>query len=94
MTRIISVIIIVILSGCATTVAPPEVSEYCKRISGSENMNSSGAKLCMDQEMSAKKKLSDMTIPWQVERYCRDISEKTGGSYHVMLTCVEEEMLQ
>ncbi len=46
----------------------------------------------MDQEMHAKEKLSGMTIPWEVEKYCREIAEKTGGSYQVMLTCVEEEM--
>lgn len=45
----------------------------------------------MDQEMRAKKKLSGIAIQWQVERYCREISEQTGGSYQVMLTCVEEE---
>ncbi len=46
----------------------------------------------MDQEMSAHKILADMTIPWQVEKYCREIAEKTGGSYQVMLTCVEAEL--
>ncbi|UCH79696.1 MAG: hypothetical protein JSW20_08020 [Nitrospiraceae bacterium] len=46
----------------------------------------------MDQEKMAEKKLSGMAIPWQVESYCRHISEQTGGSYQVMLTCVEEEM--
>jgi len=46
----------------------------------------------MDQELSAQKKLSGMTIPWQVEKYCREISEKTGASYQVMLTCVEQEL--
>lgn len=45
----------------------------------------------MDQEITAKKKLSTMEIQWQVEKYCREISEQTGGSYQVMLTCVEEE---
>lgn len=48
----------------------------------------------MDQEMNAKKKLSNMEIPWQIERYCRKISEQTGGSYQVMLACVEEEQAE
>jgi len=71
--------------------APPRVNDYCKRISGTEDLKSSGVRACMDQEMTAKKKLSGMAIPWQVEKYCREISEQTGGSYQVMLTCVEEE---
>jgi hypothetical protein len=91
-TQIVFVIIILILSGCTAILAPLRVSDYCKSISGSENIKSSGAKACMDQEMSSQKKLSGMTIPWQVEKYCREISEKTGGSYQVMLTCVEEEL--
>jgi hypothetical protein len=80
------------LTGCTTMLAPPRVKDYCKRISGTEDLKSSGAKFCMDQEMSAKKKLAGMAIPWQVEKYCREISEQTGGSYQVMLTCVEEEL--
>ena len=71
--------------------APPRVKDYCKRISGTEHLKSSGVKSCMNQEMSAMKKLEEMAIPWQVEKYCREISEQTGGSYQVMLTCVEEE---
>ena len=71
--------------------APPRVKDYCKRISGTEDLKSSGVKSCMNQEMSAMKKLEEMAIPWQVEKYCREISEQTGGSYQVMLTCVEEE---
>ena len=86
------VITIVILSGCTATLGPPRVSDYCKSISGTEDMHSSGAMACMDQELSAQKKLSGMTIPWQVEKYCREISEKTGASYQVMLTCVEQEL--
>jgi len=82
---------VVILSGCTTLLAPPRVKDYCKRISGTDNMSSPGIRACMDQEMSAKKKLEEMAIPWQVEKYCREISEQTGGSYQVMLTCVEEE---
>ena len=89
--QIVCLTIVVILTGCTTLHAPSSVKDYCKSISGTENMKSSGVRACMDQEMSARKKLSEMAIPWQIERYCREISEKTGGSFQVMLTCVEEE---
>ena len=89
--QIVCLVAVVIFSGCTATFKPSRVKDYCKRISGTENIKSSGVRSCMDQEMSAKKKLSGMAIPWQVERYCREISEQTGGSYQVMLTCVEEE---
>ncbi len=85
------VMVVISFSGCATLLAPTGVRDYCKRISGTEDLKSSGVRACIDQEMSAKKKLSGMAIPWQVERYCREISEQTGGSYQVMVTCVEEE---
>ncbi len=88
---LVYVLIVLYFSGCTTLLAPSRVKDYCKRISGTENMKSSGVRVCMDQEMIAKKKLSGIAIPWQVERYCREISEQTGGSYQVMLTCVEEE---
>jgi len=89
--KIVWLVTVFILSGCSTLQAPPGVKGYCKSISGADNMNSAGTRVCMDQEMSAKKKLSRMTIPWKVEKYCREISEQTGGSYQVMLICVEEE---
>jgi len=89
--RLLLLIIIVSFSACTTLLAPSRVKDYCKRISGTENLKSSGVMACMDQEMSAYKKLSGMEIPWQVETYCREISEQTGGSYQVMLICVEEE---
>ena len=91
-TKIVWLLTVFILSGCTTVQAPPRVTGYCKSISGADNMNSAGIRVCMDQEMNAKKKLSEMTIPWQVEKYCRDISEQTGGSYLVILTCIEEEL--
>ena len=87
------IMMVIFISGCTTMMAPTRVKDYCKRISGTENMKSSGVSACMDQEISAKKKLSGMAIPWQVEKYCREISEQTGGSYQVMLVCVEEELL-
>jgi len=91
-TKIVCLLTVFILSGCTTLQAPPGMKDYCKSISGADNMNSAGIRVCIDQEMSAKKKLSGMTIPWQVEKYCREISEQTGGSYLVMLTCIEEEL--
>jgi hypothetical protein len=84
-------LLVFLLSGCTTLLAPSRVQDYCKRISGSDNLKSSVVRTCMDQEITAKKKLSTMEIQWQVEKYCREISEQTGGSYQVMLTCVEEE---
>ncbi len=85
-------ITIVLFFGCATTREPSRISEYCKRISGTENMKSAGMKSCLENEKNAEKQLSGMTIPWQVESYCRQLSEQTGGSYQVMLICVEEEL--
>ena len=91
-TKLVCLLTVFILSGCTTLQAPPGLNDYCKNISGADNMDSAGTRVCMDQEMNAKKKLSGMTIPWQVEKYCREISEQTGGSYLVMLTCIEEEL--
>jgi hypothetical protein len=90
--RVVFVLIIVMLSGCTTMMAPQKVKDYCKRISGTEDLGSSIVRACLEQEMNAKKKLSKMEIPWQVEKYCREISDRTGGSYQVMLACVEEEL--
>lgn len=89
--QIVCLVAVIIFSGCTATFRPSRVKDYCKRISGTEDLKSSGVRSCMDQEMRAKKKLSGIAIQWQVERYCREISEQTGGSYQVMLTCVEEE---
>jgi hypothetical protein len=84
--------IAVLFFGCTAVRGPSGILEYCKRISGTNDFYSSEMKMCMDQEKIAEKKLSGMAIPWQVESYCRHISEQTGGSYQVMLTCVEQEM--
>jgi len=88
-------VILVLLSGCAQLTrgvfAPSEIEQYCRKILG--NSNDPGAvNTCMQQEYSAKSELSRMAIPPDIEKRCRLLSSSTGGSYQVMLTCVQQEM--
>ncbi len=69
---------------------PSEINKYCGKISGVEDENSETKRNCIQQELNAKEQLSEMTIPSDIATACRRLSESTGGSYQVMLTCVQQ----
>lgn len=54
--------------------------------------NPNAMNTCIQQEYGAKNELSRMAIPQEIERRCRLLSISTGGSYQVMLTCVQNEL--
>ena len=87
--------IIFFLSGCGqvkrTLFTPSEIERYCQKIFGDAD-ESDALNTCIQQERDAKDRLSGMTIPPDIERRCRQLSASTGGSYQVMLTCVQREM--
>ena len=86
---------IAVLSGCAqvhhTFFAPSDIEIYCHRIFG-DNSESEAIRTCIRQERYAKNELSKIIIPPDIEKRCRQLSASTGGSYQVMLTCVQNEM--
>lgn len=88
--------IILLLSGCGqvqrTLFAPSEIEDYCQRIFGNSNGSDEEVNICIQQERDAKDRLSKMTVPVDVGKRCRKLSETTGGSYQVLLTCVQKEM--
>lgn len=87
--------ITVFLPGCTQLTrgvfVPSEIEQYCRKIldnsAGADAMNT-----CIQQEYSAKSELSRMSIPPDIEKRCRLLSRSTGGSYQVMLTCVQKEL--
>jgi uncharacterized protein YceK len=87
-------LIIFFLSGCAevqkTLFVPSEIERYCQQIAGSSD-DTDAMNTCIRQEQHAKDELSRMTIPPNIEKRCRQLSDSTGGSYQVMLTCVQQE---
>ena len=96
-TRIVFIIafVIAVLSGCTqvhnTFFAPSDIEMYCRRIFG-DNAESGTILTCIKQERYAKNELSKMIIPPDIKERCRQLSASTGGSYQVMLTCVQNEM--
>ncbi len=91
----ISLIIAVgILFGCSTlkysVFLPSEIDKYCGQISGIEEEISEAKRNCIQQELNAREQLSEMTIPSDTATACRRLSESTGRSYQVMLTCVQQ----
>ncbi len=74
-----------------TISVPPEIKAYCSRISG-EEQNRGFMRTCIEQERTAQQRLVEMTIPSHVTTYCKKLSYSTGGSYQVMLACVEKEL--
>jgi len=87
--------IIFFLSGCGqvqqTLFSPSEIEVYCQKIFTNTD-ESDSLNTCIEQERDAKYRLSKMTIPPDIERRCRQLSASTGGSYQVMLACVQKEM--
>jgi uncharacterized protein YceK len=87
--------IIFFLSGCSqvrrTLFSPSEIEIYCQKIFTNTD-ESDSLNTCIRQERDAKDRLSKITIPTDIERRCRQLSASTGGSYQVMLTCVQKEM--
>jgi hypothetical protein len=83
------------LSGCTqvknTLFTPSEIDRYCQNIFKNTDENDA-LNTCIRQERDAKDRLSGMIIPPDTERRCRRLSASTGGSYLVMLTCVQREM--
>lgn len=95
MMKIISFFIIVFFFVSCSTLKysvflPLEIDKYCGKISGVEDKNSEAKNNCIQQELNAKERLSEMTIPSDIATACRRLSESTGGSYQVMLTCVQQ----
>ena len=88
-------LITVFLPGCTQLTrgvfVPSEIEQYCRRILGNSN-NPNAMNTCIQQEYSAKNEISRMAIPADIERRCRLLSISTGGSYQVMLTCVQNEL--
>jgi hypothetical protein len=93
--KIISLLIVVFLFVSCSTLKysvflPSEIDKYCSKISGVEDDNSEAKRNCIQQELNAREQLSNMTIPSDTATACRRLSESTGGSYQVMLTCVQQ----
>ena len=93
--KIISFLIVVFLFVSCSTLKysvflPSEIDKYCSKISGVEDDNSEAKRNCIQQELNAREQLSEMTIPSDTATACRRLSESTGGSYQVMLTCVQQ----
>ncbi|MBI5739352.1 MAG: hypothetical protein HZA16_01415 [Nitrospirae bacterium] len=90
--KLFFILIIFSLSGCAqirkAVIVASEIEQYCRKVSGEDAESMS---ICMRQERSAKDELAGMTIPPLIEKRCRRLSESTGGSYQVMLTCIQQE---
>jgi hypothetical protein len=82
-------------SGCSqvqrTLFVPSDIEIYCRKIF-SNPVESDAISTCIQQERDAKDRLSGMIIPPGTERRCRRLSASTGGSYQVMLTCVQKEL--
>jgi len=93
--KIISfLIVMVFFVSCSTlkysVFLPSEIDRYCSKISGIEEENSEAKRNCIQQELNAREQLSEMTIPSDTATACRRLSESTGRSYQVMLTCVQQ----
>ncbi len=93
--KIISLLIVVFFFVSCSTLKysvflPSEIDKYCSKISGVEDENSEAKRNCIQQELNAREQLSKMTIPSDTVTACRRLSESTGGSYQVMLTCVQQ----
>jgi hypothetical protein len=96
MIKFFSVILAIsFLSGCTqvknTLFTPSEIDRYCQSIFKNPDENDA-LNTCIRQERDAKARLSGMIIPPDTERRCRRLSASTGGSYQVMLTCVQKGM--
>jgi len=93
--KIFILFIIFFSSGCSqvqrTLFAPSDIEIYCRKIF-SNPVESDALSTCIQQERDAKNMLSRMIIPPDTERRCRRLSASTGGSYQVMLTCVQKAM--
>jgi len=87
--------VIAVLSGCTqvhnTFFAPSDIETYCRSIFG-DNAESGAIRTCIEQERYARNELSKTVIPPDIKERCRQLSASTGGSYQVMLTCVQNEM--
>jgi hypothetical protein len=87
--------VIFILSGCTQVqksfFTPSDIEMYCRKIF-SDPVENDALSTCIQQERDAKDKLSGMIIPKNIDKRCRQLSSSTGGSYQVMLTCVQKEM--
>jgi hypothetical protein len=96
MKRLIPLIFILILTSCVeireALFTPPQIKEYCHRITATENNQDNSMAMCIKQERDAEDKLLKMDIPTDIGQDCRELSEKTGGSYQVMLTCVKQRL--
>lgn len=94
MKKLLIICVLISLSGCAgvqrALFTPSRSEQYCQKIFGSSDSESVG--ICIEQERSAKRTLSVMKIPPDIEEKCRQLSDSTGGSYQVMLACVEQEL--
>lgn len=90
--KVFFLLISMLLLGCSgirqTIFVPSEIESYCRRISE----DTRAMKTCIAQERSARDRLSGMTVPSGIMRYCRELSASTGGSYQVVFTCIQQEM--
>jgi hypothetical protein len=92
MKKLVLCLSILMLYSCSTLREQPvthsDIEQYCIKIYGNREGSRKSMMTCLQQERSAQRELSRMTIPVEVAEYCRKLSASTGGSYAVMLTCV------
>jgi hypothetical protein len=91
-------IVVLFFISCSTfkhsVFLPSEIDKYCSKISGVQDDNSEAKRNCIQQELNARSQLSRMTISSDTATACRRLSESTGRSYQVMLTCVQQAPFQ
>lgn len=93
--KIVLLFMSILLLGCSgvqqAIFVPSEIEEYCRRISASA-ADGQAMRTCVRLEQNAENQLSGMTVPPDVAIYCRRITDSTGGSYQVLLICVQQEL--
>ncbi|RJQ20035.1 MAG: hypothetical protein C4560_05545 [Nitrospiraceae bacterium] len=87
---------LIFISGCAqvrkSIAVSSQVEKYCQKIFGTAD-NSEAMNTCIRQERKAEDELSRMPVPPDIEKRCRQLSASTGGSFQVMLTCVQQNSI-
>ena len=89
--------LIVILALGVTIIGNAQAAEFdsiafCKELMAGSDGAYEEENICRDMEATAKAELEAMVLEPRIERYCSMIGQITGGSYEIMLRCVEHEL--
>ncbi len=77
------VVVVILISTSAFAF---DSESYCKNVSDGSYQTE---EFCLKQEEAARKELSGMNVPSEIEKHCKSLAD---NSYQTMLFCVQQEI--